>query len=111
MIQKPGQINSYVKMLKRPWSNTTDIYIYTEYPDGSVEPVSMIPGETTKRYGPGEAIDCPPTISLNENTLEELSRVLAEKYPPKREVFIEGKMVATEKHLEDMRKLVFKDLK
>jgi len=78
----------------RRWNGGTDVL----QPDGSI-----------KSYKQGELMDVKPIIELEPEMLQELSNELSQLgYKPDKGHTL-GKLEATEKHLEDMRKLVFKD--
>ena len=52
-----------------------------------------------------------PTLRLEQYLLQELANELDKKGFKPKEGFLDGKLQATEKHLEDMRTIVFKKTK
>jgi hypothetical protein len=94
--------NWLVKIIDKGYKITRDIYIFRRTFDGKTE---LLNGEVIE-YGinPDK-----PTLELDPDQLQEFANALNDiGINPKKE-FIEGKLEATEKHLEDMRKLVFKN--
>ena len=47
-----------------------------------------------------------PSLMLNQEEFQALVDAIHKNYKPSEGKFTEGKLVATEKHLEDMRKLL-----
>lgn len=64
---------------------------------------------TTTQVSNTEAVKDNPTMRLDDEMFMALVDAIHSKYKPSEGKFTEGKLEATEKHLEDMRKLVFKD--
>lgn len=95
--------NLWIKIIDKGYKLSQEIYIVRSFNgrteilrDNSWYPVDV------------GAIDQKPTLELMPQELQGLADALAEKGIKPQEGFLEGKIEATEKHLEDMRKLVFK---
>ncbi len=65
--------------------------------------------ETVTIFDEGSAIDSKPTIYLDDDMLQQLADLLDKNGFKPQKGFIEGKLESTENHLEDMRRLVFKN--
>lgn len=83
----------------------SSLFIYRRHPSGQIEIMSA-DGET-KLYPIGaDAIK--PTLFLEPEMLSALLDAMKKRGIKGKEAsFTEGKLVATEKHLEDMRRIVF----
>lgn len=92
-----------IKIIDKGYKLSREIYITRFYPNNTGE---ILTSEGYKGFDPRAEVR--PTIELDPEELQELANVLAENGFKPKEGFLEGKLVATEKHLEDMRKLVFK---
>lgn len=77
-----------------------DIYIFRKLSNGKIDVLGV--GEIEDGIAPK------PTLSLTDSQLQEFADVLAQNGFKPLKGFLEGKLNATEKHLEDMRTLVFK---
>jgi len=66
-------------------------------------------GQITTEHAHGEAVDEKESIFLSDDMLKALIDAIHKNFKPSEGKFTEGKLEATEKHLEDMRKLVFND--
>lgn len=84
-----------------------DVLIYQSLPNGDTELFNhLFEGTILPKYG----AYVEPTFRIPENVLPVLMEALSKngvKLPEK--AFIEGKLEATERHLEDMRTLVFQE--
>ena len=82
-----------------------DVTIYRSIGSGEME---VLVGSDMVRFKEGETI--PPSLRFqNPQMLKELVRAIGEMgIREDHQSFSEGKLEATEKHLEDMRTLVFK---
>ena len=69
--------------------------------------IEVMFGDTVTAYQMGEAISDKPTLRLSDELLQELANALDKAGFKPKEGYLEGKLTATEKHLEDMRTLVF----
>lgn len=97
--------NWIVKIIDKGFKFERDIYIYRKLGERME---IMGADNTLNAIEIGGAIPDKPTLSLNPETLQAFANALNDiGINPQRE-FIEGKLLATEKHLEDMRTLVFK---
>ena len=96
--------NWIIKIIDIGWKTTREIYIFRKNRNGERE---MLNGDILKEGVPPANIK--PTLELEPEQLQALADELDNiGYKPQKG-FIEGKLLATETHLEDMRKLVFKD--
>lgn len=83
------------------------IWIYRRMPGGiSVLGPDM---QTETRYD--EYSDVPVTMKLDHFLFQAFGDALTGNFKPSEGKFNEGKLEATEKHLEDMRRLVFEEEK
>lgn len=101
--------NLRIEIVKDPVSRNTNIYIISKY---GPKDVLIIPNRT-RSYQEEEmnydGVQQEPSFRLSNDVVEVLFQKLSEQgFKPKESSFIEGKLQATESHLEDMRKLVFK---
>lgn len=96
--------NWIVKIVDPGYKITREIFIYRRAGIGKTE--------VLRSGGMVETIDTgvkpEPTLELFPETLQALANALAEVGIKPQEGYLEGKLEATEKHLEDMRTLVFK---
>ena len=96
--------NWIIKIVDRGYKLTRDIYIYRKSFGGKLE---ILRGNTVETIDDSGAVD-KPSLELTPEVLQSFANALNEiGINPKKE-FIEGKLEATEKHFEDMRKLLFK---
>jgi len=58
-----------------------------------------------------QAVEDKPSLRLDDEMFFALVDAIHRDYKPSQGKFTEGKLEATEKHLEDMRKLVFQEVK
>lgn len=88
------------------YKSTREVYIYRRGINGQIE---YLQGDgIIKCFSEGSAIDVKPVIELTPEMMQALSDELSSiGYKPQKG-FLEGKIQATENHLDDMRKLVFK---
>ena len=90
-----------IKIVDVGYKLSRDIFIYRQRFDGK--------GETIN----GEVFDfnsdvLKPTLSLTDDQLRKLAEEINKQGINPAKEFTDGKLEATEKHLEDMRTLVFK---
>lgn len=99
-------MNKYlkVKIIDKGYKLSREIFIvrYTQ-PDKT----EILRNDKWEQVDP-QGAEIKPTLELLPEELQELAEALSENGFKPREGFLEGKLGATEKHLEDMRKLVFK---
>lgn len=96
-----------IKIVDVGYRFTRDVYIFRRTLGGAEFIQS---DETTVFIAEGSAEQPKPTFRLEPEALQELAEELARTgYKPEKG-FTQGKLDATEKHLEDMRTLVFKEL-
>lgn len=98
--------NWKVKIVDVGYKFELDIYIVRHLTNGKIEIWRNDVTETIDEYG---AV-LKPSFSMHPEMLQDLVNSLSERGIKPKEGFLEGKLTATEKHLEDMRTLVFKDL-
>ena len=80
-----------------------DVYIYYKrYGDK----IGVLHGDVVEEFNGGDVIK--PSLSLPPEALQEFANALDKMGIKPQQGFIEGKLEATERHLEDMRTLVFK---
>jgi len=98
-----------IKIVDNPCKVDRDIYIFRR---ADYEKTEVIGWDEKGRcigtiFPPGEVF--PPSISLSPETLQNLADELNNMGIKPQKGFLEGKLEATDKHLEDMRRLVFKN--
>ena len=97
--------NWTIKIIDKGYKFERDIFIFRRVGNKT----EMLNGDGTATfYEEGSAVVDKPTLSLNPETLQAFADELAYIGIKPQKGFLEGKIEATEKHLEDMRKLVFK---
>ena len=79
-----------------------DIFVLEKFPGT----VNVLHGDVFEKVENGGQTK--PTISLSHVTIQQLVDELDKMGYKPQKGFLEGKLEATEKHLEDMRELVFK---
>lgn len=89
-----------IKINDPGFKTTLDVYIFRPLTGHETETLT---GQIIKA---GERL--PPTLELTRGQLQIFADALSEQGFKPKEGFIEGKLEATEQHLSDMRKLVFK---
>jgi hypothetical protein len=90
----------YVNVIDRVGRSGKDIYIIHETPDGTF----VVQDDCLVRLSQGEQPK--PTLSLDYETLELLVNELARQGLKPQQGFVDGKLEATNNHLQDMRKLL-----
>jgi hypothetical protein len=94
--------NWKVQILDSPGKAGKDIYIYCNNPDGTTD--FLVGNKIEKIKELGVATDkC--KLFLNTHILQELSDALNESGFKPQKGYLEGKLEATERHLEDIRKV------
>jgi len=93
-----------IKIVDVGYRFTRDVFIFRRTLGGT----EFIQGDGAGLFvAEGEAIPPKPAIQLDPEALQALADELARTGYKPQKGFVEGKLNATEKHLEDMRKLVF----
>lgn len=110
--------NGEIRVKMESWDvlGATSFWIYRWRDEGSIEILEITGSrETTWKVFKDEGYESniPPSFtiphSISESVKRALSDVLDEHgFKPASEAGLRGKLEATERHLEDMRKLVFK---
>jgi hypothetical protein len=95
--------NWKVKIIDVGYKTALEMYIFRQNYDGSTIHLYSDREEKTEM-----GIRPAPTLELPHESLQELANVLGAMGIKPQQGFVEGKLEATEKHLEDMRTLVFK---
>lgn len=95
-----------IKIVDVGYTFTRDVFIFRRMLGGT----EFIQNDGTAFFvAEGSAEQPKPAICLDAEALQALADELARTVYKPQKGFIEGKLDATEKHLEDMRKLVFVD--
>ena len=97
-----------VKIKDNPYMLGKDMYIF-RYITGSIEILKK--DGIIERFPEGSAIPQEPFMHLEHDMLQSLADALNDNGIKPQQGFIEGKLLATEKHLEDMRTIVFNSKK
>lgn len=92
-----------IKIVDKGYTFYRDVFLYRRVPNGT----EIYRGDTTEIVDEGAAI-VKPSFILSPEMLQSFADALNEQGYKPQKGFIEGKLQATEKHLEDMRTLVFK---
>lgn len=93
-----------IKIIDVGYRFTRDVFIFRRSLGGA----EFIQNDGTALFVPEGSAETPnPAIKLEPEALQALADELARTGYKPQKGFIEGKLDATEKHLEDMRKLVF----
>ena len=96
--------NWVIKIVDVGYRFTRDVFIFRRSLGGA----EFIQNDGTALFvADGSAEQPKPAIQLDPEALQALADELAHVGYKPQKGFIEGKLNATEKHLEDMRKLVF----
>lgn len=95
--------NWIVRIIDKGYTITRDVYIYRII-NGAKEFIQN--DGTCLRLSEGSAEQPKPTLELNPEALQALADELAQVGYKPQKGFIEGKLEATERHLEDTRKLL-----
>ena len=77
-----------------------DVFIFREMPNGIIE---VLRGDEIKAYQEGEQIDNTPSMYFEPEMAQEMVDALNRIGVKPRKGFMEGKLQATERHLEDLR--------
>jgi len=91
--------NWIIKIVDVGYKLEKDIYIFTKRPNGDTE---MLSGEI---FPIGKLITPKATISLTNQQMIAFANALNKEGVNPEKEYTAGKLEATEKHLEDMRKL------
>lgn len=94
-----------LKIVEVGYKMGRDLYIFRRV-GGKTE--IMQPDGTIKTFNEGEVYDAVPFMEMDTDMLQQFSDELSKNGFKPQKGFIEGKLDAVEKHLEDMRTLVFK---
>lgn len=95
-----------VQIRDHPATLTKELYIFRKDLSGKVE-VLQSDLKTVISYDTG-AINITPSLKFSADMFQALVDTVQKNYKPSDKSFLEGKLEATEKHLVDMQKLVFK---
>jgi hypothetical protein len=95
-----------IRIVDKGYKTERDIYIYRKHFGGKIEVMGA--DNTTTIYEEGGAIPDNPTLQLSPEALQALADALDKIGITPKQGFVEGKLEATEKHLEDMRSIAFK---
>ena len=97
---------TFVKIIDKGYKLTREIYILRDTQNQKCELLRNGNWVEIDSYSTDEK----PTLELLPEELQMLADELNKNGFKPQKGFLEGKLEATDKHLEDMRKLVFKDL-
>ena len=97
--------NWKVKIIDKGYTTLMDIFMYHDVYGNKIEMVAK-GGDTLEVFEDGTVKD--PSFKLTREQLQAFANALNDMGISPQKEYIEGKLEATEKHLEDMRKLVFK---
>lgn len=93
-----------LKIIDKGYTDVLDIFLYCNHFGNKISLVQK-GGETIEYIEEGVVKD--PSFKLNREQLQAFANALNDMGINPQKEFVEGKLEATEKHLEDMRKLVF----
>lgn len=102
-----GSIDTEVFVICEPGPNQGDVGSYLQFTNNGIALTKLV----REREGSSDYVK--PAFRVPENILREILTAFAEAaqdrgIEKRSESFVKGKLDATEKHLEDMRTLVFK---
>jgi len=95
--------NWLVKIVDKGYTTFKDVYIMQGIGNNKGE---IIRGDKIETFNEGEQIN--PSLVLPPEALQSFADALNNLGIKPQQGFLEGKLEGTEKHLEDMRTLVFK---
>lgn len=93
-----------VKIVDVGYKIGLDIFLFFKDFNG----IHLLHGDVVELL-PKDGTAAKPTLSLSPSALQAFADALDKMGIKPQKGFIEGKLAATEKHLEDMRRLVFDD--
>ncbi len=99
--------NWQIKIIDKGYKYTRDVYIYRR----SNHKTEVWYGDKVTVYEEGASMSDMPSFSMTPEMLQDLSDALNNIGIKPQKGFMEGKLEATERHLSDMRELVFKEPK
>lgn len=93
-----------IKIIDPGYKGAHDVYIFR-----SVNGLTEVMGKngTISKVLKGSAIPTEPFMEMDDAMMQEMSDALAKVGIKPQKGFVEGKLEATERHLEDMRSLLF----
>lgn len=96
-----------IKIIDSPYSFSRDVYIFRKSANG----IEVLENDALVLYPEGCALPSKPAIKLDQEALQELADELGRAgYKPEKGL-AQGKLEAMTQHLEDMRRLVFSNIK
>ncbi len=99
--------NFKVRAEKQPWNDGISLHLFERLPDGNI---SLLAGLQFETISPAEAVYPGEAINLPYEVAQQLIDSLWDcGLRPSEGTGSAGAMAATQKHLEDMRRLVFKN--
>jgi len=96
--------NWTVKIVDKGYCDVLDIFVYQRDFDGKIHLLQK--GDLVETFDSGAVKE--PSFKMNKFQLQAFADAMSDMGIKPQEGFLEGKLGATEKHLEDMRTLVFK---
>ena len=97
------------------YTGTMDVFMYEKTYNGRYIVAQNEKGELIRTLlNSGEALDREkfrPILRIPEENFQDFVDALAQKTPPTKGKFVDGKLEGTERHLVDMQKIVNKLLK
>ena len=93
-----------IKIIDKGFKPTLEIFVYEDIGNGKIR---VVQGDTIQTIDRNAPTDLKPTIELPREALQAFADSLDQMGIKPQKGFLEGKLQATEKHLEDMRDLVF----
>jgi len=97
--------NWKVKIVDKGYTDTRDVFLFRRDASGRT---AILHGDRIDTYEDGAVRD-EPSMCLTSEMLQAFAEALNDQGFKPLKGFLEGKLDATEKHLEDMRTLVFKE--
>ncbi|MEK6881422.1 MAG: hypothetical protein AABY22_17495 [Nanoarchaeota archaeon] len=94
--------NWHIKIIDKGYTLLRDVFIWRNLSNGKVE---LLNGDIIESND-GNVCISKPTLQLTPEQLQSFADALNEIGFNPKQGFMEGKLEATEKHLEDMRKLL-----
>lgn len=98
-----------IKIADVGYRRNLDIYIWRTVFHGGIKKIEVLFSDRIETYSDSEAIPDKPSLVMTPEGLQDLANALDKFGIKPQQGFLEGKIEAQGRHLEDMRKLVFKE--
>lgn len=93
-----------IKIVDVGWKLERDVYIFRKGINGRTEVLQ--PDGTIQSFEEGSSMDYNPFLSMDNEMMQAFADELSNKGIKPQQGFTDGKLEATQKHLDDMRTLL-----